>query len=146
MVGDGSWVKPNAFLKGAFSRRETWQYVFALVALVLTAYLAAGERWPFDGPAKPPAEASVWETVLYHGAVLGFLRLGLVMVVLYAIVSVPALVVGGRWVKGFTTTGLAADDVESVNTAIKDVEEKNRRLVQDNRELLSLLEEATRPH
>jgi hypothetical protein len=41
---------------------------------------------------------------------IGFLRLGLVLLAVYLIASVPALVVGGRWLKGFGRDGVTADD------------------------------------
>jgi hypothetical protein len=91
-------------------RRERVEYAAGLGTIAIATTLAALDAWPFDGPRVARADAPIWEELVYHGAVLGFLRLAVVVLALCGIASVPALIVGGRWAKGLGTTGITADD------------------------------------
>jgi hypothetical protein len=91
------------------------------VALVSVAILLAVSRsWPFD--AAPPRvktdEPSLWQFLLADRLTLGFVRLGLAMSALFVVASIPALIVGGRWLRGFGPSGLIADDAADAAAAL----------------------------
>src|SRR5262245_21159295 len=93
------------------SKRQFLQLAAAGVALVVVGVLAYHQLWVFEAaPAKIDSNPSLAQLVLSDRATLGFVRFGIVLLALYAIASVPALVAGGRWLKGFGTSGLTADD------------------------------------
>lgn len=54
-------------------------------------------------------EPSLWFFLLSDSVTLGFVRLGVIAVAVYAIASIPALIMGGRWVKAFGLSGVTAD-------------------------------------
>lgn len=93
---------------------------YGVVALVLLAVTIAA--WQELGPfqAAPPAlrsdehEPSLWFFLLSDRLTLGFFRLALIGLAAYAIVSIPALIAGRRWIKGFGTGGLSVDDAQKV--------------------------------
>jgi hypothetical protein len=102
--------------------RRTAQLLTAL-ALVATAILLALNRWwPFNTspPGLPQEKPTFWQFLLSDHLTLGFVRLGVVMLAIFVIASVPALITGGRWLKGFGTTGLTADDALDANKALDD--------------------------
>ena len=89
----------------------------ALALVFLAILLAAGRAWPFD--ASPPREhASLWQLLLADRLTLGFVRLALVAVALFVVASVPALIMGGRWLKTFGTSGLTADEAVDTTAAL----------------------------
>lgn len=53
---------------------------------------------------------SLWNLILSDRWTLGFVRLAVLLLAVYAIASVVALITAGRWIKGFGTAGLSADD------------------------------------
>jgi hypothetical protein len=81
-------------------------------AAVAGAILLAAQRaWPFDASRpKLPARPSLWQLLLSDHVTLGFVRLAFVMVAVFIVASVPALVVGGRWLQGLGAAGFIADD------------------------------------
>jgi hypothetical protein len=78
------------------------------VALALTLALWPS-HWPFDA-RLPGRDVSVGQLVLSDRLTLGFVRLSLVLLSLFVIASVPALFAAGRWLRGFGTAGVTADD------------------------------------
>jgi hypothetical protein len=95
------------------STRRKVQLGAAAAALVVAGIFAYTEKWVFaTTPTKlnEIAKPSLAQLVLSDRATLGFVRFGIVLLALYAIASVPALIAGGRWLKGFGTSGLTADD------------------------------------
>ena len=109
------------------------QLVSATAAVVLVILLVAQSAWPFDASRpKLPARPSLWQLLLSDQLTLGFVRLAFVMLAVFVIVSVPALVVGGRWLKSFGAGGLIADDPADLRGALeatqRDLERKTRRL------------------
>lgn len=120
--------------------------------MLLTIAVAASKSWPVPGAELPGA--SIVEALLYDRVLLGVLRLAILVVALYAIASVPALIVGGRWAKGVGTGGIVADDAKTdvtvdVAEALRDMaalELENARLSRERDELLSLVDERTRPN
>lgn len=59
-------------------------------------------------------DPSLWQFLLSDRVTLGFLRAAIAGLVLYVAISIPALVAGGRWLRGFGTSGLTADDAKVV--------------------------------
>jgi hypothetical protein len=104
-----------------------WQTLAGLAttaALILAAY----ERWwPFDAQPrimKSYAKPSVWQLLLSDRLTLGFLRAGLIGLMVYIVVSVVALFLGGRWLRAFGTSGLTADDAQSAKQVVADLNAK----------------------
>ena len=62
--------------------------------------------------------------MLSDDTTLGFVRLGLVLLTVFVVASVPALIIGGRWLKGFGTTGLTADDAADASHALEEAKAK----------------------
>jgi hypothetical protein len=99
-----------------------WQFYVAGALVVASLLSAVFSLWPFDLELPPPREnPSVWEVLLHDRLVLGFLRLALTFVALYAIASIPALAIAGRWMKGFGSSGLSVDEVQTADTTIGDL-------------------------
>lgn len=103
----------------------------ATVTVAVILALAAAGATPFESP--PPElvaakEPSLWFFLLSDRLTLGFIRIGLIMVAIYAAASIPALIVGGRWIKTFGTS-VSADD--AVKDEAKDAIARLTKAVQD---------------
>ncbi len=99
------------------------QVAAAAGAFVVMSLLAHRAQWPFhQRPIDLGESPSLWEVLLNDRLTLGLLRAGLAAIVTYVVVSVPALVVGGRWMKGLTTAGMTADDAVSAHQEIEDLQ------------------------
>ena len=112
-------------VKRLFQRR-TLQLLAALAAVGASAVLAYLEYWPFD--ASPRAvdgvrDPSVWQYLVGDRVTLGYARLTLVALAVYLLASVPALIVGGRWMKTVGTSGLGADEAEEVKETVQESKE-----------------------
>jgi hypothetical protein len=105
----------------------------ALALVAVTILLAANGWWPFDTspPELPKRRPSFWQFLLADRLTLGFVRLGVVMLALFVVASVPALIAGGRWLKGAGTSGLTADDAIGATEALVRMEEKLERTTND---------------
>jgi hypothetical protein len=109
------------------------QLASAVGAVVVAILLASQSAWPFDA-ARPrlAARPSLWQLLLSDHVTLGFVRLALVMLAAFVIASVPALVAGGRWLKGFGAGGLVADDAadlrDELNKTKRELDEVTRKL------------------
>jgi hypothetical protein len=109
------------------------QLASAVTAVVVATLLAARSAWPFDA-SRPrlPARPSLWQLLLSDHVTLGFVRLAFVMLAVFVIASVPALVVGGRWLKGFGAGGVIADDAADLRSALeatqRELERTTRKL------------------
>jgi hypothetical protein len=108
------------------------QLASAVAAVVLATLLAARSAWPFDA-SRPrlPSRPSLWQLLLSDHITLGFVRLAFVMVAAFVIASVPALVAGGRWLKGFGAGGLIADDAADLRDALDATERELDRTTRD---------------
>jgi hypothetical protein len=96
-----------------------------MVIVVAAIVLALADAWPFNtSQQKLPADPTLWQLVLSDDITLGFVRLGLILLALFVVGSVPALIIGGRWIKGFGTTGLTADDAADASQALEDAKAK----------------------
>jgi hypothetical protein len=96
------------------------QLSVALALVAVSILLSAVRGWPFG--ASPPRLAatkpSLWQLLLADRVTLGFVRLGLVLASVFVVASVPALIVGGRWLRGIGTSGLSADDGADANVTL----------------------------
>jgi hypothetical protein len=61
---------------------------------------------------------------------------------LFAVLSVPALVLAGRWAKGFGTSGLTADDAVDANRTIDGFKAQVEILTRERNEARKALREA----
>lgn len=105
----------------------TRPYVAVFLALAFLGFLARYKVWPFGTAATLPQQgqdASVFEVLLTDRLMIGFIRAGIVSVVCYVVVSVPALIISRRWMKGLSTAGLTADDADSANETIEELQEQ----------------------
>jgi hypothetical protein len=101
------------------------QWVGAALIVLVAIVFAITNVWPFDAsPPKLPADPTIWQLMLSDDTTLGFVRLGLVLLTVFVVASVPALIIGGRWLKGFGTTGLTADDAADASQALDDAKAK----------------------
>ena len=104
------------------------QLASAAAAVLLAILLAARSAWPFDvSRPKLPARPSLWQLLLSDHVTLGFVRLALVMLAAFVIASVPALVAGGRWLKGFGAAGLIADEAADLRGALNETKRELER-------------------
>ena len=112
----------------------------ALALVAVTILLASSGWWPFDisAPKLPKNKPSFWQLLLADRLTLGFVRLGVVMLAVFVIASIPALVVGGRWLKGLGTGGFAADEAAVVAGAL---DEANEELERTRKELEAVTRE-----
>ena len=117
MAADYAWLSSSAVQTDISGRAA--QLASAMAAVVVAILLAARGAWPFDIPRpRLPARPSLWQLLLSDHVTLGFVRLAFVMLAAFVIASVPALVVGGRWLKGFGAGGLVADDAADLRDAL----------------------------
>lgn len=111
--------------------------------------LVVSKSWP----VPQTVEGSVVEALVLDRVIVGLLRMTIVVATLYAIASVPALIVGGRWAKGMGTGGIVADDPRTAVPAkaarlrreITELELQNERLSRERDALVALLDDETRP-
>jgi hypothetical protein len=103
----------------------------AAAATLIAAFVIAWEgKWVFaETLPVTRTDPTFAQQVFSDRATIGFVRFGLVMLALYVIASVPALVVGGRWLRAFSTTGVTADDaITDGAVVIADLKSKLRKL------------------
>jgi hypothetical protein len=99
----------------------------ALATAGLIIVLAVKQWIPFNTDPKPIEDfrrPSVWQYLLSDRYVLGTVRLAIGAFALYIAISVPALVAAARWVKGFGTSGLTADDADKASDTLEDYEQE----------------------
>lgn len=120
-----------------WKQTKVWQYVGAGGTLAGGVALAAFSLWPFHAaPADPGTNPSVWEVLINDQWIQGTVRLGLVAVVAYVVGSVPALLIGRRWMKGLGTSGLAADEARNIDEIIEDYESTIDDVQNENQQIL----------
>src|SRR6266498_902179 len=97
---------------GAAGLLKLVPWVFALVVIAVVVTLALMHKWPFVAglDASTYDHPTLWQLLLADRFTLGLVRLALVALGLYVIISIPALAAASRWVKGFGKEGLTADD------------------------------------
>ncbi|HYP22507.1 MAG TPA: hypothetical protein VEV43_02950 [Actinomycetota bacterium] len=125
-------------------RREYW----AGFATVMAATAVLFFRW---WPVPQEVEGSFLDAVVQDPVMVGALRLTIFAGTLYALASIPALVVGGRWARSVGTAGFVADEaqvpasVEEADRTIANLRVVVSRLLRERDELLSLMEAETNP-
>ena len=113
-------------------RGRTVQLAAGVVAVVVATVMAAAGARPFDTLLPPlPARPSLWQLLLSDHVTLGFVRVAFIMVAVFVIASVPALVAGGRWLKGLGAGGLVADDAADLRDALDATERELDRATRD---------------
>ena len=126
----------------------------ALALVSIAILLAVIRSWPFS--ALPPRartdQPSLWQFLLSDRPTLGFVRLALVAAALFVVASIPALVVGGRWLKVFGASGLTADDASDAAAELAEYSREVDRLRtelaavrKDRAELIAKRKGATAP-
>lgn len=84
-----------------------------------------GGRWPFNEDPRSLAmipDPSIWDFLFSDRVVVGFVRLGVILLAAYVVVSVPALVIAGRWLKALGTGGVSADEASETSERIEELE------------------------
>lgn len=89
-----------------------FQLVLGLAAVVVIGGIAAADLWVFRSSTDPTVD-SFWKMLSSDRATGGFVRVAIVALSLYVVVSVVALVAGGRWLKAFSPGGLETDPAAS---------------------------------
>lgn len=129
------------------------EYLASCGALAVVAAVALGGAWPFELRERPDAGASIVTLLLHDRVILGLLRATVVVAALYAIASVPALVVSGRWAIRVGTSGIVADDARrefdsalaEARADIADLEAERARLLEEHLDLWRLIDVETTP-
>lgn len=113
-------IVPN---KSLLKKTEFWQFLAAAVAVGGLILLAHCRIWPFGtSPPDLGKNPSIFEVLLFDRLMIGFIRAGLVGVVIYVVISIPALVVDRRWMKGLSTAGLTADEARKGDQSIEELQ------------------------
>lgn len=100
-----------------------------IVAVLIGAgliYLAQGKHWPFVAAysSEDYPHPTLWQLLLTDRYTLGLVRLSLVAAGVFIVVSIPALMIAGRWVKGFGKDGLTVDDAQAAADAVGELKKK----------------------
>lgn len=86
--------------------------------------IAIGGWWFFASiptSLRTDKKPSLAQLLLSDRTTLGFVRLGLLSLALFVVVSVAALAASGRWLKSFGKDALTADDAEAAADTVKDL-------------------------
>jgi hypothetical protein len=111
--------------------RRVLQEVAALATLIAAFVIGWEGKWVFAKTLPVTKKNPTFAQQIFSDrATIGFVRFAIVMLALYVIASVPALVVGGRWLrKGLSTTGATADDaIVDGAVVIADLQGKVKKL------------------
>lgn len=121
--------------------KRTRQYALATIVLLGSSILAATRSLGFR-EAPPPLSGnenpSLWQLVLSDRITLGFVKLGILMLALYAILSIPALILAGRWLRAFAPGTLAADDPLDTSQTVEALRARLRTTEAELREAILL--------
>lgn len=135
----------------AEARRRRREYWAAFGGVATAVLLAAFRLWPVPDAVRG---RSWFEVLLGDPVLVGVLRLAVFVAALYFVASVPALVMGGRWVSGLGTGGITTDAARADLTAalelarheVATVLSLNDQLTKEKAELWDLLDVETRPN
>ena len=128
-------------------RREYWAGLGAVLIAVAVGWSGV---WPV--PQNIATERAL-DSILNDRVLIGIVRLTLVLIAFYAIASIPALIIGGRWVKGLGTSGILADDARAASQTlavaaeqeVDDLQRRNDALEALAGELWALVDAETAP-
>ncbi len=98
----------NVLRRVTGATRAHIQFLSALAAILVISMIAAAGWWVFRPPVDPKVD-SFWKVFSSDRATMGFVRVAIIALCIYVLVSVAALVVGRRWLKTFNTDGLEVD-------------------------------------
>jgi hypothetical protein len=144
-VGRGwkSLKRPFGWVWATAGLLKIVQWTVALLAIAGVLTLAALHHWPFTAAldASKYEHPTLWQLLLADRFTLGLVRLALVALGLYVIVSVPALAAASRWVKGFGKEGLTADDA-AVTVSVSQLQSEVRKLTTQLRRVTKERDEA----
>lgn len=115
------------------------QFVAAGVAVAIAVVAGASAVWVFR-PSGREGNASLWRHVFSDRATLGFIRAAFVMLAIYAIGSLAALLVSGRWIRSIGKGGLETDATQSADEKIAELEQRVRQADEGRDRTLLLLE------
>jgi len=90
------------------------EFIAAALAVTAVGAAAAAGIWAFRASDASRSGGSLWTLLLSDRATLGFARVALMMVSVYAIASIAALLSRGRWIKTFGTSGFEAEDARAI--------------------------------
>jgi hypothetical protein len=130
----------------AMLHRQWW---VGLPAGVLAVAWSFTDLWPFNSTARPLSaypNPSIAQLILTDRIVLGFVRLGIVAVVVYIVVSIPALIVSGRWAKAFPTVAgpVGADtarEAQATQDTVQELKEQVGEVTTERDEALALVDD-----
>lgn len=97
-------------MRRARRNMRTRQWVLVGIVVAGAFGVAVSGSWVFRSSPSARPNVSLWQLLLSDRWTLGFVRIAVFLLALYAIASIAALVAGGRWIKGFGAGGLSADD------------------------------------
>jgi hypothetical protein len=111
----------------------------ALAAFGLILGLAVGGAWPFNG--RPTTESqvaspSVMQFLMGDRITLGVVRLLLLALSTFAILSLAAFLVRGRWLKGLSSKGWDVDERQETFESIDELKAQIRELTWERDEAL----------
>jgi hypothetical protein len=101
------------------------QLGLAAVCSIVALLLVHADRWPFRRLHNHPGGQTAHSftgAILTDRITLGFLRLAIVAFALFVFVSVPALMLAGRWAKGIGTAGVTVDDAAEATKSLKELQ------------------------
>jgi hypothetical protein len=118
--------------------------VAAAATLIAAFVIAWQEKWVFAKtlPVTRKGNPSFTQQIFSDRATIGFTRFAVVLLALYVIAAVPALVVGGRWLRGFNPRPRTADDAADGAIVIAELKSELRK-VQAERDLARALAKAS---
>lgn len=122
----------------AIGPKATRAHAAAVAIVGIAVGCAVAKVWVF-GNGRNSAK-SVWTLIISDRWTLGFLRVAIVALGLYAAASVAALIASGRWIMALSTTGFEADDPQAVDR-LASLEARTRELRQERDQAYRLLEE-----
>jgi hypothetical protein len=143
---DADWARPvrllpaprqsyrAAAMPGGWTKwpLRVYQWIAAGLALAAVVILGLTRSGPFSWDPPPAAQdAGFFEELLGERYTLGLVRLGLIVLALFIILSVPALIVAGRWLKGFSKEGLTADDAVAAEVNIADLQRQLKEVTEE---------------
>jgi hypothetical protein len=123
--------------------RRVLQEIAALATVVAAFVIGWEGKWVFAKTLPVTKKNPTFAQQIFSDrATIGFVRFAIVVLALYVIASVPALVVGGRWLFGSRTRRAVADDVIADGAVvIADLTNKVRKLQSERDAAQSLADE-----
>ena len=125
------------------SRRRLSQGFAAAGALFGALVLAASGVAVFRS-SRVPDDVSVWRLVFADHATIGFLRLATIAMALYAIASSAALIVGARWLRGLSSSGLQVDEARASDELVEEYKARAQSAEHTRDEAIRMALEVTR--